>query len=496
MDLMSRQLDDNYNRCAELKALLQGVLQLALHATESRNGSILLLDDWSSKILERILVLSESEALDKIDNAQATVLASLLEASPGKEIGADSLLFEPTREVGSALAAALAYQDRVIGLIIIARNRAGSFHELHKVRLQRLACEAPRLIRRMQFADWTRSNGHELRLIGDSQPIKRVEQLIEKYARADCPILISGETGTGKELIAHAIHFNSPRRDKPFVAINCGAFTSDDLLASELFGHVKGAFTDAKSDQKGKFELAHGGTIFLDEVSCMRSVMQVALLRALRYGEIQKLGDQIAKRKVDVRIVAATNQDLKKLVESGSFRADVYSRLKVAEIKIPPLRERKEDIPLLIAYFLTKFSERNKLPVKSMSGEAIQVLVDHHWLDNVAGLENATYAAFLSSRGPEIKLEDLPEEIINAPPFYAPAAAPLVESRDENSQDIMRLAEKMRLLERGYILEVLGAFNWNISKAARSLGLTRRGLQKKIHRYELRGVANARHRSR
>lgn len=324
---------------------------------------------------------------------------------------------------------ALKQKDTTVGIVITE-------DDLFPTLISVLSQHFVHLAGRLHCANWAKSRGYTGRIVGKSPELIHCEQWAKKVAKAHCPVLITGETGSGKELLAQLIHFHSSRRKKPFIAVNCGAFTSDELLASELFGHVRGAFTDAKSEKKGKFELADGGTLFLDEVACMRPSMQSALLRTLRYGEIHKVGDDTGRRLVNVRVIAATNESLPQQVKAGVFRADLYSRLHVAEVPVPPVSRRKEDIPLLAQYFLGEISRKNGGHLKSLSPEALDILTEHHWTDNVAGLQGAVLGGYLRSDRDIIDAGDLwnhdldePEQPASGlePPHLGPLAAAMAE---------------------------------------------------------------------
>jgi DNA-binding NtrC family response regulator len=330
---------------------------------------------------------------------------------------------------------------------------------------------------RVGFSSWSASRGFSGLLAGKSEALLKTELVVKKVAVSTCPVLIQGETGSGKEMIAQLIHYYSPRRAGPFVAVNCGAFTSDDLLAAELFGHVRGAFTDAKMSRKGKVELAQGGTLFLDEVGCMRPSMQITLLRTLRYGEIQKVGDDRERVQVDVRIVTASNLPLKELVAKGQFRQDVYSRLRVATINVPPLRERQEDIPLLVQYYLARYCKQNEISPKSMTKAGLQVLSRYRWPDNIAGLQNAVLAACLLS-DQEIDAADLTAYL------HSDYSKELPSWSDPDVQPIQSLAEAKAEFERHYVWKVLQSAAGNRSEAAKILGISRQGLQKLIRRHQ------------
>jgi transcriptional regulator with PAS, ATPase and Fis domain len=247
-------------------------------------------------------------------------------------------------------------------------------------------------------------------LIGSSHPMLELRQEIERIARSDAKVLITGESGVGKELVARAIHTSSPRAERAFIAVNCAGLP-ETLLESELFGHVKGSFTGAYRDKPGKLETADEGTIFLDEVGEMTLRMQGLLLRFLETGELQKVGAERAGRRVDVRVVAATNRNLQDLIAQGQFREDLYYRLNVIHFWVPPLRERKEDIPGLIQYFLSRFTATNGYLVKGLDPDAFQALCDYPWPGNVRELENVVERLIVTGRHEQVRPEDLPPEI-------------------------------------------------------------------------------------
>lgn len=246
-------------------------------------------------------------------------------------------------------------------------------------------------------------------IVGKSKVMRQVYAIIEKVAQTRASVLVTGESGTGKELIAKAIHFNSTRRDKPFISVNCSALP-ETLLETELFGHERGAFTGAITRRKGRFELAHNGTLFLDEVGDMSPALQVKLLRVLQEMKFERVGGTTTLQ-VDARLVAASNRDLRREVEIGRFRQDLYYRLKVVHIEVPPLRDRRDDIPLLVHHFLKKVAQANGLPAKGVSHEALKYLYQYDWIGNVRELENVIERAVILCDGAEIRPQDLPEEL-------------------------------------------------------------------------------------
>ncbi|MCL5097348.1 MAG: sigma 54-interacting transcriptional regulator, partial [Candidatus Omnitrophica bacterium] len=254
-----------------------------------------------------------------------------------------------------------------------------------------------------------RREAGEDRLIGKSQVMREVRERIRLAAESNATVLILGETGTGKELVAEAIHFRSERRNQSLVKVNCSALP-ETLLESELFGHVKGAFTGAVKDKPGRFELANGGTLFLDEIGDLSPLIQVKLLRVLQHHEFERVGESRVRR-VDVRILAATHDDLRRLVAAGRFRGDLFYRLNVFAIYVPPLRERRTDIPLLADHFLEMFNRETGKSIVRLSADVRHVLMDFCWPGNVRQLENAIEHAFVTCQGPEIGLFDLPVEI-------------------------------------------------------------------------------------
>jgi len=308
-------------------------------------------------------------------------------------------------------------------------------------------------------------------IIGKSKQMQEIFGTVTKIAPFETTVLIHGETGTGKELIARAIHFNSPRKTKPMVTINCGAMPAE-LLESELFGHKKGSFTGATSDKAGLFETANGGTLFLDEIGDMPIQLQVKLLRALQEGEIRRVGDNVS-RSVDVRVIAATNRDLAGDIKSGRFRQDLYYRLNVVPITIPPLRDRTDDILPLALHFLEKYSVKMGKQAVEISPAAMKLLLSGTWPGNVRELENMIERA-LATCGDSKRL--MPE--------HFPQIEKKEPVQDETAVE-KSLKEKLRVMERRFILDALEGNGWKITRAAESLEVTRQHLHNKIKQYGL-----------
>ena len=311
-------------------------------------------------------------------------------------------------------------------------------------------------------------------VVGDSPQMRDVIDRLKRIAPTNATVLIQGATGTGKELVAQAIHQNSPRKNKPFVALNCAAL-SENILESELFGHVKGAFTDASTDRMGKFEHAHGGTMFLDEVGDMPMPTQIKLLRVLENGEITRVGsnDPI---KVNVRILSATNRDLEDSIASGTFRSDLYHRLKVVTVRLPTLVQRSQDIPILIDYFVKQFAGQHEKQIKGMSPVARRKILAFDWPGNVRQLRNVVESMVVVDYDGLLDVDDLPEEL----------AGPRESTGEPATNSLAALVGKpLEELERLFIAETLRATAANREDAAAMLGIGERTLYRKIKEYDL-----------
>jgi len=325
--------------------------------------------------------------------------------------------------------------------------------------------EENRLLRETLGSHFDRQN-----IIGRSAAMVKLLETVAQVAPSEATVLITGESGTGKEMIAGAIHFNSARKDGPFVKINCAAIT-ETLLESELFGHEKGAFTGAYRRKEGRFRQAHGGSLFLDEISEMSLAMQVKLLRVLQEREITRVGGEEVI-KVDVRIIAATNKDLLQEIEAARFREDLYYRLNVVTLNMPPLRKRREDIPLLAQHFLEMFSEKNRKQIKGFTPQAMDRLLKYDWPGNVRELMNGVERAVVLSRSEYLDEEDLPMILKDA------SLSGEILAKDVRLEN-MSLDE----VEKATVLKTLELAGGNKSEAARRLGITRRTLHKKLKMY-------------
>jgi len=311
--------------------------------------------------------------------------------------------------------------------------------------------------------------------IGKNHNMQRVYEVIERVAQFDSTVLILGETGTGKELAAAAIHYSSPRKAKPFIAVNCAAMP-EALLESELFGHVKGSFTGALRDRKGKFELASSGTLFLDEIGDISASTQVKLLRAIQEKEIERVGDE-KKIKVDIRIIAATNQDLEKLIEEGKFRKDLYYRLNVVPLKLPALRDRKDDIPLLASYFIEKINTRLGKNISGISPYALSKLMRHTWPGNVRELEGVIERAIIMS-GEHIVDVDVPA-------IAEPQAMLMLPDNTAALKPYEEVLGFMESYEKEYFMTVFSEFKGKIGEIASFTGLNRRTILNKMKKFNI-----------
>jgi transcriptional regulator with PAS, ATPase and Fis domain len=317
-------------------------------------------------------------------------------------------------------------------------------------------------------------------IVGQSRKMEAVYQFIEKVAGTDSTVIITGETGTGKGLVARAIHRRSNRRAKPFIQVNCGAIPKD-LLESELFGHVKGAFTGATAAKSGKFELAAGGTIFLDEIGDMSMDLQVKLLRVLEEKEFEPVGGAKTIR-ADVRVIVATHRNLEEEVKNGRFREDLYFRLYVIPLTLPALKERKSDIPHLIDYFLQRFNHCRNRPFEGLSDRAMQQLINHDWPGNVRELKNIVERVVVLKQGGRISFDDLPNKIRT---INGKSHPPRVKWAEEG----ICLTSAVSEFEKSLIYQSLQKSNWVKKKAAELLHIKRTTLVEKIKRYQLQECA-------
>ena len=407
---------------------------------------------------------------------QAYSIASMTEPMDMERWRSNKLpLTEALKKFSYIASIPIVKEKEVMGSIILASYESESFSAQNMRFIYLMLSQTSGVIRRIILQDEQLERLHNQikmlsgygDIIGKDPKMQRIYQLILDIAPSNATVLIQGESGTGKELVARAIHMNSPRKDKPFVVVNCSAYPQT-LIESELFGYEKGAFTGATQRKLGRFEIAHEGTIFLDEVSEIPLPSQVKILRFLQFQEFERLGGT-ETIKVNVRVIAATNKDLGEEVKKGNFREDLYYRLNVIPINLPPLRERKGDIPLLVEYFLKRLSTQSGKGIKELSPGAMQSLINYNWPGNVRELENVLEYAFVLTKGKIIEAKALPPAL---------RSSGIIWSKDK----IASLEDN----EKKFLIEMLNEFNWNKLQVAKRLGISRSTLYAKLKKYNLK----------
>jgi len=466
----------------DVRALAERLLAAAEEAVPAERGAVLLAGEgdveptevfgWSRRPGEPVVV-SRTVAGRALREGVAILNTRVQEG--GEADAAPSLV---ASQAQSLLAVPLLARGRALGLIyLVTGDPEARFDEGHlrfMTAIAGMGAVALGQVRHMaQVEDEARRLRAEIdiehQMVGESPRMREVYRLIAKVAPSDATVMVRGESGTGKELVARALHLNSPRAARPFVAVNCAALT-ETLLESELFGHEKGAFTGAVAQKKGKLEAADGGTVFLDEIGEMAPAMQAHLLRVLQEHEFERVGGT-RPIKVDIRVIAATNRDLEAAIEDGTFRADLYYRLNVVSLMLPPLRERRDDIPLLASYFAAKCARKCRRRVRGVSPAARAALARYDWPGNVRELENAIERAVVLGADELVLAEDLPESVIDARP---PGGAPL------KYYEILR--ESKRQLVRRAVVEARG----NVAEAARLLGMHPNNLHRLLRNLDLK----------
>ena len=459
------------NSIKSLQALEHQLLQSLLEIIPAERGAILMIDDHDLEAPRTVYVLERFAPALRPLSVSRTVARQVIEE--GVAVMSNEVLASETLGRSESLMAShvralicvpLTVLNKVIGLVYLdICESEESFTEWHLQIATAIAGSASGALDNVRHIEWLEVENQRLRadiqsnddLVGEGAKIREVYQFLSRVAPADSTVLIRGESGTGKELAAHALHRHSPRARKPFIAVNCAALT-ETLLESELFGHEKGSFTGAHAQKKGKLELAEGGTLFLDEVGEMAPALQAKLLRVLQGREFERVGGT-RTLKADIRIIAATNKNLEAAIADGSFRRDLYYRLNVVSLTMPPLRERPEDVPSLAEHFIAKYSQKCKRRVGGLSAKARDCLAGYDWPGNVRELENAIERAIVLGSTELIQPEDLPEQILEAAP---PAG-----------DQVTRYHEALGEAKRQLVLKALEQAGGNYTQAAKVLGI-------------------------
>ncbi|MDP8241154.1 MAG: sigma 54-interacting transcriptional regulator [Candidatus Hatepunaea meridiana] len=462
----------------DIVLLLETVLKLAVEMMKADSGIILLRegDNLSTMAAHNIptesadkLTELSSRAVNKVLSSGAPLLTHDAQVDP--RFGeAESIIMH---QITSIICVPMYFEDDVIGVIYLDSRRdrqhftEDNFNFVNTfARMAAIAVDYARnyskLYReKLLLYDQIQSSLRFEDIIGKSPKMQDIFKLMHRVMNSDITVLLEGESGTGKELVAKALHFNGPRRDKPFVAQFCGNL-AESLLESELFGHKKGSFTGAIADKKGLFEIADGGTFFLDEIADISPTIQTKLLRVVQEGEIRRVGDTVSQ-KVNVRIISATNKNLKDEVDAGNFREDLFYRLNVITIRLPALNERIGDIPLLVNHYLKMFSDINNVPVKKISPKAMEILSNYHWPGNVRELLNTIERAVILAEG----------EIINADDLFIPDSEKLATGR-----------KTLKEHEKELVLKTLEDYGNNKTKTAELLGVSLRWLHYKLNEWK------------
>ncbi|MDQ3180943.1 MAG: sigma 54-interacting transcriptional regulator [Acidobacteriota bacterium] len=471
------------DRIQTSEELQQKLLEIILELIPAERGAIVLLNDDFTEpnsvcVLNKIqrgnvpMHISRTITNEVLGGKIAVLKNNITQATPET---AESLI---SSGVNSVLCVPLLLGD-ISGLIYLdSDDILFKFENSHLQQMTAIANLVVAALKNVRYLEFLKIENESLQkwaqletnMIGESEPMNLLAQLIAKVSQTDSTILISGESGTGKELVARAIHKNSPRNNKPFIALNC-AVLNENFLDSDLFGHEKGAFTGAVGQRKGKIELAEGGTLFLDELGELAPSLQAKLLRVLQEREFERIGGG-KPIKANVRVIAATNRNLAEEVKKGNFREDLFFRLNVVQIEVPPLRRRKSDIPLLVQHFTHKYSELCKRRVQGISPAAQQALVNHEWRGNVRELENAIERAIVLGSGDTIQLDDLPYEII--------------ENRKPEHISPLDFHQQIKAAKRTIVLSAIKEAGGNYSEAARQLAIHPNNLHRIIRQLEIK----------
>lgn len=479
---------EHITACVDLREIGEFVIEEAMKLTHASGGKVLVRNEAADQ-LDIIAALGDEycpKASSNLVNGIACSVLSSGKAEIVNDVKSDSRYAPGEANISSLMCAPLKTKGGVIGVFQIGSENPASYTSEDLKLFTTLASQTAFAIENARmYAELERSYKEENvrlrrqietryrfdKIKGNSKQMLQVFKLLEKVIDSEITVLIEGETGTGKELIARCIHHNGPRKDKPFVTQNCSA-VPETLLASELFGHKKGAFTGAFKDKKGLFEIAHGGTVFLDEVAEMSPAMQTSLLRALQEGEIKPVGAE-ATQKVDVRIISATNRSLDEDRKNGRFREDLYYRISVFPVRLPPLRERVDDIPILVSHFISEFNRKYNKTIKGVTRQAMDAILKFPFPGNVRELENEIERAMaMAGDKTQIDMDDLSEKI--------QSESAVAGSEREGPPTLKAMVEQ---LEKKLLAQGFEKHKGNKTQIAKELGLSRLGLMKKMKRY-------------
>ncbi len=485
------KINNALNWIRELAPLERQLLTMIFEVIPAEKGAILLGDNGAGEFQSAFGLWRGQSSQCRVEVSRTVLqkarrdgFAVLLNSSTDRHLLSDSTsLFHS--KASSVLCAPLMEADRMTGVIYLeTSNPQAQFDGDHLALLTGIAGVAAGALQNVRQMEELEKENRQLieamrvqhNMVGESPRMEQVHSFVAKVAATDSTVLIKGESGTGKELVARAIHYLGKRAPHPFVALNCAAIP-ESMLEAELFGHERGAFTGAVALKRGKLEAAHGGTLFLDEIGEMDPALQAKLLRVLQSREFERLGGT-STVKVDIRIIAATNRNLEEATQAGAFRQDLYFRINVVSITLPPLRDRREDIPLLASYFVSKFSKQCGRRVRGMSPQAMEALMRYDWPGNIRELENAIERAIVMGSGGPIQLEDLPET--------------LLETESTREAGTPRFHEAVQQAKRNLILEALRESQGNFTEAARRLGLHPNYLHRLVRNLNLREALQAR----
>ncbi len=467
---------------AEPRELELTFLRVAAEAVNVVSGAIFVPNEDGDLIPVVNLVENLEVRIPRILPKRAGIAAVTFDSNEPylcNDTGSDENYTPYLLSVKSIVAVPIRYQFKAIGVVALSSPRLNKFSTTDAALLIEIGAIAGKLLRRQQLDKISRmTTGQPFLIKGMSPAWSEVERRIERAAPTLAPVLVHGESGTGKDLISRAIHFNSKRRNKPYVTVNCAAIP-ENMLESVLFGHKKGAFTGATYDKQGEFAKADGGTLFLDEVGELPLMLQAKVLRAVEQGEIQQLGSNKPAKRVDVRLVCATNRNLAKMSERGTFRADLYFRLSVVSVTLPPLRDYKDNVPVMAKIFVAQAAERHGLPLPEIEEGVVGALMDYNFPGNVRELKNSIEHAVIMANGGRITAADLPEKFTS-----------VATHRSEPPPSTLRPLREMReswlaANEKDYLLALLKQTKGNVSAAAKIAEVNRVTFYKLLKKYDV-----------